>query len=57
LIQITLCLSNSIVDEYIDVLRRILKEEDELGELLSLFSRRVNIVFATKTPRIKIIKK
>jgi hypothetical protein len=55
--KITLCLSNAILDEYVDVLRGIgLKEEDELEELLSLFSRGFNIVFTTKTPKIKIIK-
>jgi putative PIN family toxin of toxin-antitoxin system len=55
--KITLYLSNVILDEYVDVLRRIgLKEEDELEELLSLFSRGFNIVFTTKTPKIKIIK-
>lgn len=55
--KITLCLSNAILDEYIDVLRRIgMKNEDELEELLSLFSRGFNILFTTKTPKIKIIK-
>ena len=55
--KITLCLSNAILDEYIDVLRRIgLKEEDELEELLSLFSRGFNLLFTTKTPKIKIVK-
>jgi putative PIN family toxin of toxin-antitoxin system len=55
--RINLCLSNAILDEYIDVLRRIgLEEEDELEELLSLFSRGFNILFTTKTPRMKIIK-
>jgi putative PIN family toxin of toxin-antitoxin system len=55
--KITLCLSNAILDEYVDVLGRIgLKEEDELEELLSLFSKGFNIVFTTKTPKIKIIK-
>ncbi|MEE8330032.1 MAG: putative toxin-antitoxin system toxin component, PIN family [Thermodesulfovibrionia bacterium] len=55
--KITLCLSNVILDEYIDVLRRIgMKNEDELEELLSLFSRGFNILFTTKTPKIKIIK-
>ena len=55
--KITLCLSNAILDEYIDVLRRIgLKAEDELEELLSLFSMGFNIMFTTKTPKIKIIK-
>jgi len=55
--KMTLCLSGAILDEYIDVLRRIgLKGEDELEELLSLFSRGFNILFTTKTPKIKIIK-
>jgi hypothetical protein len=55
--KITLCLSNAILDEYIDVLRRVgLREEDELEELLSLFSRGLNLLFTTKTPKIRIIK-
>jgi len=55
--KITLCLSNAILDEYIDILNRIgLKEEAELEELLSLFSRGFNILFTTKTPAIKIVK-
>lgn len=55
--KITLCLSNAILDEYIDVLRRIgMKDESELEELLSLFSSGFNILFTTKTPKIKIIK-
>ena len=55
--KITLCLSGAVLDEYIDVLRRIgLREEDELEELLSLFSRGFNIVFTTKTPKIRLIK-
>jgi len=55
--KITLCLSNAILDEYIDVLRRVgLREEDELEELLSLFSRGLNLLFTTKTPKIGIIK-
>src|SRR4030065_2401508 len=55
--KITLCLSNTILDAYIEVLRRIgIKDEYELEELLSLFSRGFNILFTTKTPKIKIIK-
>jgi len=54
--KITLCLSSAILDEYIDVLNRIgLKEEDELKELLSLFSRGFNLLFTTKTPEIQIV--
>ena len=55
--KITLCLSNAILDEYINVLRRIgMKDGYELEELLSLFSRGFNILFTTKTPKIEIIK-
>ena len=55
--RITLCLSHAVLDEYIDVLRRIgLKDGHELEELLSLFSKGFNILFTTKTPKIKIIK-
>ena len=55
--QITLCLSHAVLDEYIDVLRRIgMKEEQELEELLSLFSKGFNLLFTIKTPQIKIVK-
>lgn len=55
--KITLCLSHAILDEYIDVLSRIgMKDETELEELLSLFSRGFNLLFTTKTPKIKIVK-
>lgn len=55
--KITLCLSHVILDEYIDVLGRVgLKDEAELEELLSLFSRGFNLIFTTKTPKIKIVK-
>jgi putative PIN family toxin of toxin-antitoxin system len=55
--NISLCLSKDILEEYIDVLQRVgLKEEDEIEELLSLFAKGVNIIFATKTPKIKVIK-
>ncbi|TAN63761.1 putative toxin-antitoxin system toxin component, PIN family [bacterium] len=56
--KITLCLSKDILDEYIEVLRRIgLEDEDELEELLSLFSKGFNIVFTTKTPKITLVEK
>jgi uncharacterized protein len=55
--EITLCLSRAILDEYIDVLCRIgLKNEYELEEILSLFSRGFNILFVIKTPKIQIVK-
>src|SRR3972149_4575839 len=55
--KITLCLSKNILDEYIGVLQRIgLKDENEIEELLSLFAKGVNIIFTTRTPKIKVVK-
>ncbi len=54
--KITLCLSKDVLDEYIEVLQRIgLQDEDELGELLSLFRRGFNMLFTTKTPKVKVV--
>lgn len=56
-VKIILCLSKDILDEYVNVLQRIgLKEEEEIEELLSLFAKGFNIVFTTKTPKIKAVK-
>lgn len=55
--KITLCLSGAILDEYIEVLRRLgLKNEPELEELLSLFSTGFNILFTTKTPKLRVVE-
>lgn len=55
--KIILCLSKDILDEYVDVLQRIgLKEEEEIEELLSLFAKGFNILFSTKTPKIRAVK-
>ena len=56
--KITLCLSRSIIEEYIDVLRRMgLQDERELEELLGLFSHGYHSLFIAKTPVLKIVKK
>jgi len=55
--EITLCLSKDILDEYVEVLQRIgLQDEGELEEILSLFAKGFNILFITKTPKIKAVK-
>ena len=55
--KIILCLSKDILDEYTDVLQRIgLGGEGEIGELLSLFAKGFNIVFTTRTPKIRAVK-
>jgi hypothetical protein len=55
--RITLCLSREILDEYLEVLYRIgLEGEEELKELLSLFSRDFNLLFTAKTPEKIVVK-
>lgn len=56
--EITLCLSQDILDEYVEVLQRLgLEDEDELAELLSLFAKGFNLLFTTKTPRLKVVRR
>lgn len=55
--EIVLCLSKDILDEYVDVLQRVgLQDENEIEELLSLFAKGFNIVFTTRTPKIRAVK-
>ena len=55
--NLTLCLSKDVVDEYIDVLKKIgLENERELKELLDLFAKGYHIIFTSKTPKIKAVR-
>ncbi len=55
--EIVLCLSKDILDEYLEVLQRIgLKDESEIEELLFLFSKGFNILFTSKTAKIRVVK-
>ena len=55
--QITLCVSLKIMDEYVRILEHFgFKSEDELNEILSLFARGFNSVFAGKTPDLQIVE-
>lgn len=55
--EITLCLSRPIVDEYIEVLRRLkLQDEKELEELLGLFAHGVHLVYTAKTPELHVVE-
>jgi putative PIN family toxin of toxin-antitoxin system len=55
--KLTLCLSNDILDEYVQVLQRLgLENEIELEELLGLFAKGINILFTKKTPNLRLIK-
>ncbi|MBD3391494.1 MAG: putative toxin-antitoxin system toxin component, PIN family [Chitinivibrionales bacterium] len=53
--KLTLCLTNEVIDEYIDVLTRMgLGGTSEMGELLSLFRTGHNCLFTSKTPSLSI---
>ena len=52
------CVSQPVIEESIDVLKRMgLDGERELKDLLDLFSKGFNVLFAAGTPDLKIIEK
>ena len=56
--EIILCLSKPIVDETIEVLRRLgLGTEKEIEELLGLFAHGFHVLFTAKTPKLHIVEK
>jgi len=56
--RLVLCLSGSIIDEYVRVLSHMgLGEEKELSELLALFSKSVNILFTAKPKKVRAVEK
>jgi predicted nucleic acid-binding protein len=56
--EVALCLSKPIVDESIEVLRRLgLQNKKELDELLGLFAHGFNVVFTAKTPELHVVGK
>ncbi len=56
--DITICLSPAILEEYVNVLRRLgLEEEPEIGELIDLFAKGYHLLFITKTPSLRIVRK
>jgi len=55
--RIVLCVSRPILDEYFDVLGRLgMGDEEEIGELLTLFGKRFNLLYTSRTPVIKAVK-
>ena len=53
--RLTLCLSQDIFDEYIEVLRLLgIDNTPELEELLKFFATGFHIVFTTRTPEIHV---
>ena len=54
--RMTLCLSKDILEEYMEVLRRLELNKDILSELMELFARGFNILFTRKTPSLRVVK-
>ncbi len=55
--KIVLCLSQNIVEEYIEVMNRLgLKNTKEIRQLTKLFAEGYNSIFTSKTPSINIVK-
>lgn len=55
--EIVLCLSQGIIEEYLEVLNRVgLKEKSEIENLTKLFAEGYNAVFTAKTPNIEVVK-
>jgi hypothetical protein len=53
---VTLCLSKPVVEEHIEVLRRLgLQNEKELDELLALFAQGIHILFSAHTPKLDVV--
>lgn len=53
---VTLCLSDTVLDEYIEVLQRLELNEQLIAELVGLFSSQYNLLFTKKTPSIKAVQ-
>jgi len=55
--KIILCLSQGIIEEYIEVLNRLgLINEKEIKNLTKLFAEGYNSIFTSKTPTLDIVK-
>lgn len=56
--EIRLCLSQSIIDEYVEVLQRLdLVDDQELEGILYLFAIGYNCDFTSTTPNLNIVEK
>ena len=56
--QITICLSQPVFDEYMEVLRRLgLQSERELEEFVGLFARGFHVLYTANTPALHVVNK
>ncbi len=54
--KITLCLSQAIIEEYIDILIRLGIDNSEINDLIKLFAENYFSIFTAKTPKISVVK-
>ena len=55
--KIILCLTQEIIEEYLEVLNRLgLKDKKEIDNLIKLFAEGYNSVFSSKTPNIHVVE-
>ena len=55
--KVTICLSQTIIEEYIEVMNRLgLKNTKEIQLVTKLFAEGYNSVFTSKTPKINIVQ-
>lgn len=53
--EITLCVSRQLVDEYVEVLRRLGVRKDLVRELLELWAAGYHVVFADATRPLRVV--
>jgi len=55
--KITLCLTQAIIEEYIEVLNRLgLEDKNEIANLMQLFAEGYNSIFTSNTPDLDVVK-
>ncbi len=55
--MITLCFSQPVIEEYIEVLNRLgLKDKNEIQNLTQLFAEGYNSIFTSKTPDLDVVE-
>lgn len=55
--KITLCFSQQIIEEYIEVLNRLgLKDKIEIQNLTKLFAEGYNSIFTARTPDLEVVE-
>ena len=55
--EIVLCLSQEIIEEYLEVLNRLgLRDKNEIENLTRLFAEGYHAIFTAKTPNLEVMK-